>query len=307
MRSTTFQTALLILGAVYSAGAVEKEGDNPLDWLRDAIPGEPGTDYPIYATVAETSFSCDGLIFGGYYADPEMECQAYHVCLQDPISTEVLFPVSFLCPNGTIFNQQIFTCDWWFNVDCSASVGLYGGAVGAFGGNGAGANGEGGQCPAAAPLPADQCAGAVSNCWSPGQTDTDCPSNGLCCFDGCADTCVDGPAPAPKPTAPRPTPAAPRPTPAAPRPTPAPKPEPVIAEEESEQLPQSVPTPTPAPVPTPAPAPIKTTAGYNYEIPDIQLEITKPSRPAPGLPTLYGAPPPGRKRRSLLSEAGRRF
>ena len=28
---------------------VENEGDNPLDWLRNSIPGEPGTDYPIMA------------------------------------------------------------------------------------------------------------------------------------------------------------------------------------------------------------------------------------------------------------------
>ena len=26
---------------------------------------------------------------------------------------------SFLCPNGTLFQQQYFICDWWFNVDCS--------------------------------------------------------------------------------------------------------------------------------------------------------------------------------------------
>merc|ERR1711953_668253 len=37
-------------------------------------------------------------------------------------------------------------------------------------------------------------AGAVSTCWSPGQRDTDCPGNGLCCFDGCADTCDGQPA-----------------------------------------------------------------------------------------------------------------
>ena len=29
---------------------VENEGDDPLDWLRSSIPGEPGTDYPIMAT-----------------------------------------------------------------------------------------------------------------------------------------------------------------------------------------------------------------------------------------------------------------
>ena len=32
--------------------------------------------------IQETSFTCDGLVMGGYYADPEQDCQAYHVCLQ---------------------------------------------------------------------------------------------------------------------------------------------------------------------------------------------------------------------------------
>lgn len=62
--------------------AAESEGDNPLDWLRNSIPGEPGTDYPIMAATQETGFSCDGLVFGGYYADPSTECQQYSVCLQ---------------------------------------------------------------------------------------------------------------------------------------------------------------------------------------------------------------------------------
>lgn len=31
----------------------------------------------------------------------------------------------FLCPNGTLFNQQVFVCDWWFNVDCSAAPEYY--------------------------------------------------------------------------------------------------------------------------------------------------------------------------------------
>jgi len=173
--------------------AVENEGDNPIDWLKNSIPGEPGVDYPIMASVLDTSFSCDGLIFGGYYADPETQCQQYSVCLQDPIDPSNLYPVNFLCPNGTIFNQQLFNCDWWFNVDCEASSGLYGLAEGAFGTAGGSEEGDAGQCPAASPLSEAECAGAVSNCWSPGQRDTDCPNNGLCCFDGCADTCVDGP------------------------------------------------------------------------------------------------------------------
>ena len=33
---------------------------------------------------------------------------------------------SFLCPNGTMFNQQYFVCDWWYNVDCQAQPTFYG-------------------------------------------------------------------------------------------------------------------------------------------------------------------------------------
>ena len=32
---------------------------------------------------------------------------------------------SFLCPNGTIFDQKVFVCNWWFNVDCAASADFY--------------------------------------------------------------------------------------------------------------------------------------------------------------------------------------
>jgi len=98
-------------------------GDN-LDWLRESVPGEPGVDYPIFAKVPETSFSCQGRIFGGFYADPEAECQGYHVCM--PLfGGNVDRKMSFLCPNGTIFNQELFVCDWWMNVDCSQAESFY--------------------------------------------------------------------------------------------------------------------------------------------------------------------------------------
>jgi hypothetical protein len=32
---------------------------------------------------------------------------------------------SFLCPNQTMFNQNYRVCDWWYNVDCAGSTGLY--------------------------------------------------------------------------------------------------------------------------------------------------------------------------------------
>ena len=82
----------------------------------EAIPGTPGDDYPIFAQPPETSFVCDGYI-DGYYADAEARCQSFHICSSDGIGG--LNKFSFLCPNGTLFNQQYFICDWWFNVDCS--------------------------------------------------------------------------------------------------------------------------------------------------------------------------------------------
>merc|ERR1712048_543643 len=91
--------------------------------LEEAIPGIPGDDYPIFAEVPETSFVCDGLVEGGYYADVEAECQVFHICGND--GNGGLTKYSFLCPNGTIFQQQYFVCDWWFNVDCSLAEELY--------------------------------------------------------------------------------------------------------------------------------------------------------------------------------------
>ena len=44
---------------------MEKEGDDPLQWLRDSIPGEPGVDYPIFSEVGETNFDCNDKVFGG--------------------------------------------------------------------------------------------------------------------------------------------------------------------------------------------------------------------------------------------------
>ena len=97
--------------------------DDNLAMLEKAVPGVPGEDYPIYAEVPESKFACDGQVDGGYYADPEAECQVFHICTAD--GQGGLAKYSFLCPNGTIFNQNYFICDWWFNFDCSSAEGLY--------------------------------------------------------------------------------------------------------------------------------------------------------------------------------------
>merc|ERR1712123_76010 len=99
------------------------DADDALAALGNSIPGVPGEDYPIYAEVPESGFVCDGQVDGGYYADPEAECQAFHICTADVAGG--LAKYSFLCPNGTLFNQNYFICDWWFNFDCSTAEDLY--------------------------------------------------------------------------------------------------------------------------------------------------------------------------------------
>lgn len=95
---------------------------DPISMLKDSVPGVPGDDYPIYAEAPETAFTCDDKVNGGYYADSEARCQVFHICAADGLGG--LAKYSFLCPNGTIFNQNLFNCDWWFNVDCSAADAL---------------------------------------------------------------------------------------------------------------------------------------------------------------------------------------
>ena len=60
---------------------------------------------------------------GGYYADPAFQCQAFHICVR--ISETGLQKYSFLCPNGSLFYQEYFVCDYWFNVDCSQAEANY--------------------------------------------------------------------------------------------------------------------------------------------------------------------------------------
>ncbi|XP_037787698.1 U-scoloptoxin(01)-Cw1a-like [Penaeus monodon] len=101
------------------ASTLDQQEQDPIAALAANIPGGgvPGEDYPILASVSDTGFSCEEQQFPGYYADtaPEAGCQVFHICQFDGRQD------AFLCPNGTLFNQQYFVCDWWFNVDCAAS------------------------------------------------------------------------------------------------------------------------------------------------------------------------------------------
>ena len=58
----------VLLAAVFTILGVRCDHDgssDPLDWLRESVPGEPGVDYPVFADVVETGFDCSGRIHAG--------------------------------------------------------------------------------------------------------------------------------------------------------------------------------------------------------------------------------------------------
>nr|XP_027211961.1 flocculation protein FLO11-like [Penaeus vannamei] len=57
----------------------------------NSIPGRSGIDYPTFQTLPKTGFDCSSKQSGGYYADPEADCQVFHVCWGRRRA-------SFLCP-----------------------------------------------------------------------------------------------------------------------------------------------------------------------------------------------------------------
>ncbi|XP_037714289.1 protein split ends isoform X1 [Drosophila subpulchrella] len=89
--------------------------------LRHTIPGEPGLDYPILSAPPKTSFVCKGR-HEGYYADVESRCQAFRICAHTARTPQGF---GFLCPNGTLFSQKNFVCDWYRNVNCDDSERFY--------------------------------------------------------------------------------------------------------------------------------------------------------------------------------------
>ncbi|KAF4517469.1 hypothetical protein B566_EDAN004508, partial [Ephemera danica] len=70
-----------------------------------------------------TSFDCRDKSIGGYYADPEADCQMFHVCVH--LSNNEVQDFRFLCPNDTMFDQENQICANWFDIDCEANAEFY--------------------------------------------------------------------------------------------------------------------------------------------------------------------------------------
>jgi len=78
-----------------------------------------GVDFPVLTEIPQTGFDCNAQTYPGIYADPEADCQVFYMCQPNGNFN------SFLCPNGTVFNQQYFICDWWYNFDCGTAANFY--------------------------------------------------------------------------------------------------------------------------------------------------------------------------------------
>ncbi len=67
-----FNYLLVMLPTVVLGQDGGRHGDDPLDWLRDSIPGEPGVDYPIFAMIPDTEFDCSDRVHGGKFISDKL-------------------------------------------------------------------------------------------------------------------------------------------------------------------------------------------------------------------------------------------
>lgn len=79
--------------------------------------------YDLFFIYNNSYLSFSFLFSTGYYADVEARCQVFRVCANTDDSGSGF---AFLCPNGTLFNQKFFVCDWYMNVRCEESENYYG-------------------------------------------------------------------------------------------------------------------------------------------------------------------------------------
>ncbi|XP_063631573.1 uncharacterized protein LOC134802791 [Cydia splendana] len=86
----------------------------------------PANASSIRENITDT-FSCENRTYG-YYADVDNECQVFHVCLpsQTPSGRSVTYRWSFICPNETVFNQEVLVCTRPRDaIDCEDSPNYY--------------------------------------------------------------------------------------------------------------------------------------------------------------------------------------
>ena len=83
------------------------------DLVMGPIPGEAGTDYPVYNTVPDTGFDCAAQDNPGIYTDTEAGCQVWDMNnLTDQLKKEQKSSLKFIefLYSELIFNFSLSTC-----------------------------------------------------------------------------------------------------------------------------------------------------------------------------------------------------
>lgn len=123
MATSKLVTGLLALAALMPLVTSDFVHDRPMHRIRRQSPSINVHEIP------KTSFSCSDKQAGEYYADPEVQCQVYHICV--PGAFGKLTKMSFVCPNGTIFSQSSRVCSPYDRVYCALAERFYENVMGA--------------------------------------------------------------------------------------------------------------------------------------------------------------------------------
>lgn len=114
---STSSTLLAVAVAALMVLVVRAQEDNGLTAGADEILSAPYVD----------SFDCQGREYG-YYGDVDNNCQVFHICYPIEDAEGLVAETakwSFVCGNGTLWNQADLVCDHAENVDCSITTDLY--------------------------------------------------------------------------------------------------------------------------------------------------------------------------------------
>lgn len=88
----------------------------------------PADAETLLAQPLSLGFSCESREYG-YYADVSNNCQLFHICLpieDDAGSVIETAQWTFICGNGTMFDQQTLTCNYeQDSVPCDQAESLY--------------------------------------------------------------------------------------------------------------------------------------------------------------------------------------
>ncbi|XP_049807132.1 uncharacterized protein LOC126249521 isoform X2 [Schistocerca nitens] len=107
----------------YSLAGLSKVMNAPKEYYPVGYEKNFDDNFASRVELPDTSFYCgDQKHFPGLYADEDLGCMVFHVCA---FTDDGLIMKSFLCPESTLFDQNILKCNWWFYVDCRASSKLY--------------------------------------------------------------------------------------------------------------------------------------------------------------------------------------